>query len=212
MKSRDDSAGVGMAAVCRVSGSPVLTRGATLLEVMLALTVLALIGVMLYAGIEQTLGISTQLDSELETLAVTEVMLDRMSDELHAAFLRPGSRWTVFSGQRLETGCVVTFSTLIGGLHQPPTAIRYRYQHTAAGEGVLYWSVSENPFLPPPEGMVWRTGIERMEMSYLYKNQWFEEWNSETGSVLPEAVRVRIDGADGSAAERIIIIPCGGDR
>ena len=64
-----------------------MTRGFTLLEIMLAVSVLALVGTMVYGGFSQTALNKARVEEDVDRSRVIHMALDRMARELTMAFV-----------------------------------------------------------------------------------------------------------------------------
>lgn len=186
-------------------------RGFTLLEIITALAVLSVIGMLLLAGVSRTIKVAKEIEEGFEQTSLITALLDRLEAELATAIYRSDSAWTVFSGEKKDSSILLQYSAITGS--PPGNPVKYRYEtRSEPGSGIaLYWAIAAQPFggIPNERRFLWMDNIQQFTILYYHNKNWSAEWDSREQRALPDAVKVELIDQTGATYNRTILIPCG---
>ena len=145
-------------------------RGFTLIEVLVAMTLLAVLGVLGYRGLESVRQAATQVEQTAARWQEIQGALERLGRDV---------RQTVGRGRG---GALEVSFTRIDPQHGGSRSLAYRWRE---GQLELLLGAQVYPLL---------AGVRALEFAYLDGNQrWQERW----GANLPRALRLRLELAEG---------------
>ncbi len=191
------------------------SRGFTLIELMTAALILALLGAMSYRALGVVLDARTATRLEADKWRRVGNFMERFERDLqHAAprSVRAGdgqaAAWLGRSAPR--TGAVLEISRLGGeGIQGGAGGRRIAYRHNEAGEiELLLWpALDVAPAIQPARHAV-LTGVTRFELHYLNAAVgWVDAWpGSSIDASLPRAVRLAITLAPGEEIIRVFAL------
>jgi general secretion pathway protein J len=200
--------------VPRSSPLPGALRGFTLVEVLIALSILALISVLGYRAVAALTASETQLTAESTRWRTLDALLARLDGDLHAAQPRP-----VRNGSGTEPGFVgsvdaageseLRFSRAGSEFAFDPGSagqrLGYRL-HDRAVE-VLYWPHLDQPASVAPTAYALAPEIAHLQLRYLDDaGLWSDRWPVGAATIVPRAVRVELTLASGATIERWIAL------
>lgn len=191
-----------------------LRRGFTLLEIVVALGILALIGTLTFSAVAGALETRDVLEAEDEVNQAARVAMDRLRRDLGLAWLKTGT----------STSGVVTFVTLFVGRNDNPDRIwftslshhrLYRDARECDQTEITYWTEEdprnsdalvlmrrEAPRIdgePEKDGTIHPVayGVKGFDLRYLDGKtaEWKEEWDStgtEFPNELPRSVQITL--------------------
>lgn len=215
-----------------------MPRGFTLLEVLLALGIMSIVAVALFASLHVAFKSKRVAEGTLEPVRAGEAVMEMIRAELEGA-LPPGRGVLAgpFVGRNWRGGAGgngddddVTFHTAADA---PPFAERFgevkRVELTVArmqdtGERALARRVIGNLLAPAavePDDEILCRGVASFNLRYYDGRQWWDSWDSSIeNDSLPVAVEVTLEldppagapqGSIGSRLVRIVQIPCTGE-
>jgi len=179
--------------------------GFTLIEILVAISILAIILTSVY-GIFSSVSVARgRLDADSEDYHRARVIFDRLGRELRGSYFRQGNPSLTFSStaqdngllQELEMTTTAVSPLSAGGVGI--SRILYRLvpdQEDAAKRMVLLRS--EQPaYLPASDkagtgAMRLAAGIETLSMRFYTSGQWQTSWNGPTDGGLPEMVEMTL--------------------
>jgi type II secretion system protein J len=208
-------------------------EGFTLLEVLVATVILAIVLTIAYSVFSSTYSALHQLDPDKDHFHVARVILDRMADEIQSAYYRPGLQYTGFVGINDEKEDApwdsLTFSSManfywirrVEGIAESDfLKISYTLVEDETENRLIR---RQNPSLGPFEddfeedGSSGRgvhqlaDGVWGIDFRYFTGTEWVEEWNSAESEGLPRAVEVQLilETAEGERVPFYAVIPIG---
>jgi general secretion pathway protein J len=179
-----------------------LSRGFTLLELLIVVAIMSTLLVALYGTLFPVLGSQKKIERELERMSEIKRFFDIFSMEVRSSFFKEGNPATVFLGERLDSGgrpiSSITFTTftypMIRNGH--PTGdlmvVRYFVEDTLEG-GLALYKKTWNPYIGEANErfkVEVIEDIEGFEVSYLNGKEWSKAWDSELDKRPPDAVKV----------------------
>ncbi|MBI1821531.1 MAG: type II secretion system protein GspJ [Nitrospirae bacterium] len=187
----------------RLFGAP---QGFTLVEVLIALAIAAVIAIFLYETFISTSRVTEKIEQEREVYREIRLTADQLTRELLSAYQPPAlSGASYFSGVH-ETGSEGSMDSLsfyaMSHLHlvpdQPDAELtRVRYFLEKPSESKWYQlSHEEYPhFLSkgPPEKEVLIEKVKELNIKYFDGKTWLPEWDSKKSNLsIPAAVKVSL--------------------
>jgi general secretion pathway protein J len=184
--------------------------GHTLLELLVAIVITALIAAGGYAGLNAISRASAAHRQEVQSLAAVQWFVSRLDRDLFHAINRPVRSDS--GKQPALSGDTATLSLTHGGLSNPLHQARsdlQRVSWTYSDEG-LYRAASALLDGPPANASTERllNDISAMAFEYLGTgSQWHSRWPSNSEEGLPRAVRYRLEINGFGVLERIVELP-----
>jgi general secretion pathway protein J len=191
-------------------------NGFTLIEVLLALTIFALMGTILYGAFSLGHGAVEKSQKSFERNQKLRAVDELLGSYIRSAFpyrSTPQSAPLLFAGESAELTFVSSFSLAMGG--RGMAKVRLFWQGDERRGGVLLLE-EETPVRMPNEedneghegvrnGMVVREGIKGFRISYLdpqsEEEKWEERWDAVERNGLPRAIRLEYRTEDGAKAQ-----------
>ena len=187
-----------------------VARGFTLLELLVALTILALLSVLGYRAVASLAGSEVRLTEETRRWRALDALFSRLEADLREAIPRPvrtpagteaawlgttdadGNARLVFSRAGPE------FAADVGGAGQ-----RLGYRLNAGVVEVVYWPWLDNADGAAPAAYALETGIAGWRIEYLDRDgTWRDRWPVAGDDYLPRAVHVALTLEGGQSVER----------
>jgi len=176
-------------------------NGFTLLEVLVAVTITALLLTAVYGVFTSVSGAKQRLEGEGEIYHQARVLYDRIGRELRGTYWRRGNKKTSFTGGRTGDGytfleLTTTVVTPYGG-RGAISVVRYELRPDNEAKEPDTWVLMRDeypPFNAPlqeREGYPLARGIREMNFRYYKNGQWEEEWDAARDG-LPQMVEVSI--------------------
>jgi general secretion pathway protein J len=179
-----------------------LSKGFTLMELLIVVAIMSSILVALYGTLFPVLGGQKRIERELEKMSELKRFFDIFSMEVQSSFFKKGNPVTVFLGERLDSRgrpiSRITFTTFTYPLtrHGHPTgdlmAMRYSVEDAQDG-GMALYKKAWNPYIGDEDGGFKAEIIEEIEgfeVSYYNGKEWSKAWDSELEKRPPDAVKV----------------------
>jgi general secretion pathway protein J len=188
----------------------VATRGFTLLEVLVALSILALLSVLGYRAIASLTDSEVRLTGETRHWRSLDLLFTRLEADLRAALPREARAGNgtqrAWEGSTDGAGnALLTFSRAgpdfaldVGSAGQ-----RLGYRLREGAIEVLYWPYLDNAPLATPTAHALADGVAGFRIEYLDRGGSLREaWPFPGEAALPRAVRVELTLAGGETVER----------
>ncbi len=180
-------------------------RGFTLIEMLVAVTVSALLLTTTYGIVTSVSRTRDRLSAESEGFHLARVLSERLARELRGAYYSATTAGSLFAGGLDENGApflelATTAATPASG-GSGIVVVRYRLSEEVGGEKVLLrdeYPLNSKPTSERPEQRL-ATGIENLQFRFRRGTDWQPEWRSDEQAGLPDLVELTltVKGADG---------------
>jgi len=211
-----------------MTGPPIRRGGFTLLEILLALSVLSVVLLLLLSAFTGAARVRETLSSRSRDFRQIRLVLDRVGTDLMAAFAitaRAESALSLhedqLSGMPAATLAFTAFQLPDGDSGHPPAEIvKIRYFPKIGADGVtidLHREQSDLPFvgnrIPLREAPV-AEGLRGFRVELYDGTTWVKEWPAGGGSkmTLPKKAAVTLVGQHGETYRREVPIPLAGQE
>lgn len=182
---------------------PLGLRGFTLIEVLVAVSLLAIVLTAIYGIFGGVNSAKLRLDSDSADYHLARVVFDRLGRELHGAYYRTGDQTTMFRGGvnvqnepflELTTTAVTLLSDSGSGISE----VRYRLapdQDADAGNKkvLLRGERSRQSATAPLDDRMMRLGpnVASLTLRFYTGGRWLEQWDARQ-SGLPQLVEISL--------------------
>jgi prepilin-type N-terminal cleavage/methylation domain-containing protein len=207
---------------------PVRRGGFTLLEVLLALSVLSVLLLLLLSAFTGAARVRETLSSRSRGFRQIRLVLDRIGTDLMGAFASSSReesalslREDQFSGMPAATLTFMAFQLPDGdGGHPPAEIVKIRYFPRIGADGVtleLHREQSDLPFIenkiPARESAV-ADGLRGFRIELYDGTTWVKEWPSGGGTktAMPKKAAITLVDASGETYRREVPIPLAGQE
>jgi general secretion pathway protein J len=193
-----------------MTGRPPCRAGFTLIEILIALSILALIALLGYRATSSLAQSEARLAEESARWRTLDAMFARLEADMRAAVPRPAR-----SGNSTEPAWVgdtdaggnatIRFSRAGGEPGNEPgiAGQRIGYRLVNGAIEVAYWSHFDQPGDAAPTVFALAGGIASFGVTYLdSQGAWRDRWPSLGEPALPRALRVVLTQDDGTSVER----------
>ncbi|MDN5849179.1 MAG: type II secretion system minor pseudopilin GspJ [Nitrococcus sp.] len=189
-------------------------RGFTLIELIVATAIFALVSVMAYGGLRAVLASGAAADAEAERLSALQRAFTLIASDFAQAVPRP-----VRDALRDQVPAMLTKVDSVrftrAGMPNPlslrrSTLIRVGYGAGKGGTLVRYrWPVLDRAIQQEPARSVLLTGVRELRFRFFYQGKWLEFWPPVEADppALPRAVTVELELADYGEVRRLIALP-----
>lgn len=199
------------------------SRGFTLLELMVALAIFALLAAMAYGGLATVLDTRSETDAQAARLAALQTTLSVMERDLEQAVQRPirdglGDRQPALVGVQMGP---IRLEFTHDGHANPAHLARSNLERVGYGvdDHVLYrmaWRVLDRAQDSQPGKMRLLEHVQSLDIRYLdNKNQWHTSWpdlapgtpDAAAQAALPIAVEISLDLDTWGRINRVFALP-----
>ena len=185
-------------------------RGFTLIEVLIAIGILALIATLGYRALAALSDSETRLATEAVRWRTLDLFFARVEGDFRQAVPRPArlsdARAPAWIGVADAAGnSALEFSRAGPEFVLEPRSAGQRlgYRFNNGTVEVLYWASLDRPRELEPTAYTLLDGVGRFELAYLARDgSWVAAWPLPGESELPRAIRVRLTLASGERIER----------
>jgi general secretion pathway protein J len=196
-----------------ISGSATC-RGFTLLEVLIAIAIVAVIAVLGYRALASLSDAETRLAAEATRWRTLDLFFARLEGDMREAMPRSARSGAVreapWLGAVIRSGgndgdSAVAFSRAGPEFNIEPGSAGQRlgYRLREGTVEVLYWPSFDRPQDAPATSYALLTDVTRFRLIYLARNNaWVESWPIAGDADLPRAVRVQLTLSSGETLER----------
>jgi len=201
-----------MTATAACGGRARRTRvgGFTLLELLIALSILALLSLLGYRALVSLTDSEVRLSTETARWRSLDALFTRLEADLREALPRAArigatSEPPWFGGVDLDGNADLRFSRAGPEFALEPgsTGQRLGYRLRGGAVEVLYWPYLDIAPGVEPAAYVLAEGVQSFRVDYLDShNVWRTQWPLSGEAALPRAVRVVLTLADGETVER----------
>jgi len=176
-------------------------RGFTLIEILVAVSLLAVLGVLGYRGVAAASANAAHLSGEASRWQDIALALARVGDDSRQAIAVAGRdadgrelpAWQL-GGQPAQ----LTLTRAVAG----GELRRLAYRCQAGGLELLLWPAYDAPASQVSHRLL--AGVSGCELSVLdHERRWLTVWPQRDGRALPRALRLRLTLAEGGTVERI---------
>lgn len=183
-------------------------RGFTLIEMLSALLIFALLAAMAYRGLGAVLDARAQVGRESEKWLRISAFLERFERDAQMAAPRPvrsgpgtAAAWV---GLAASVGGAVEFSRFGSAVDEPVRRLAYRLNEHREIELLVWPALDIAPGVAPARHVV-LTGVNGFELRYYNAVAgWVDSWPPSTlDGAPPRAVRLRLKLADNEVIERV---------
>ncbi len=189
-------------------------RGFTLIEVLVALSILALVAVLAYRATAALSDGELRLTSEVERWRRLDALFSRIESDARSAVPRAVrnelQREVAWSATVDAQGDAVFVFTRAGAEFAPdPGVAGQRIGYRRAGDAieVLYWPRLDNVASAQPVAYALAHDVAHFRVGYLATGgRWIAQWPVLGEPAVPPALRVELTLADGSVVERWIAL------
>ena len=194
----------------RTGPSTALRTGFTLLELLLALAIVAVIALLGYRALSALSESETRLTAEATRWRTLDVLFARLEGDLRQAMPRPvrfgDTRAPAWVGATDALGNGALEFSRAGPeftLEPGSTGQRLAYRFNNGTVEVLYWAGYDRPREAQPTAYPLVTDVARFRLAYLGSSgAWVEAWPLARESELPRAVKVELTLVSGEVIER----------
>lgn len=192
-----------------------MSRGFTLLEILAALALFAVMTLGISATLQQTARVTENVNQRKESVTSAQLAMDRLSSELRMAYRESTSPSdTLFQAREGSNGTEITFSYL-------DSPIRSLFVNRTPGLKIVRYFLEQNdetgtfdlkrieaPYFERElldttevQALTAAKGILSFDLEFfdLRNDQWIPEWNdggSQTGGYFPTAVRINLEAVN----------------
>jgi general secretion pathway protein J len=208
-------------------------RGFTLLELLVAMTIMSIIGLSLYTSLNLAFRVRDSAEAAVEEARALEVAISFLKEELMSAMTPSGVLAGAFEGED-ETGSdgndadTLSFysSDNVPGEGELACDVRKVEigvaERDGSNEKMIVRGVTTNLLSPKtldPEEEILCGNIEALNFRYYDGSDWQDDWDSgDNDNTLPGAVEITVtlaahdsdDDAAGYSLTQTVILPCGG--
>ena len=185
-------------------------QGFTLIEVLLALAILAVIALLGYRALSALSESETRLTAEATRWRTLDLFFARLEGDLRDAVPRSArlgaSRMPPWVGTTDALGNAALEFSRAGPeftLEPGSAGQRIAYRFDEGTVEVLYWPGYDRPREAQPTAYALVSEVARFRLSYLASSgNWVDAWPLPSGPDLPRAVKVELTLASGEAIER----------
>ena len=189
------------------------SRGFTLVEVLVALAILAVFATFAWRATASLVDGESHLAAEAQRWQRLDALFARLEGDLRAAVPRsirvPQGREPAFVGTGSDDGAGAFVFTRAGGAPSDPGAEGVRLGYRLAGDTleILYWPRLDRGAGVAPDAHALAGGVARFDVRYADDDGvWSARWPPDRRDELPRALAVTLTLVDGARLERLIVL------
>jgi general secretion pathway protein J len=185
-------------------------RGFTLVEVLIALAIVALLSLLGYRAVSALSDSEDKLSAEATRWRTLDLFFARLEADLREAIPRPArfsdTREPAWLGATDAAGNGLLAFSRAGpefALEPSSAGSRLAYRFQGGAVEVLYWASYDRPRGVEAKAYPLITGVTGFRLAYLAKNgSWLENWPQAGEPDLPRAIKVDLTLDSGETIER----------
>jgi len=176
------------------------TSGFTLLELLLAVALLAIVAATVYASFRATTSAIDRSTQQGASAQAARVILSRLADELTSTEWSAARQETLFVGAAQQEGVQPASLQFTSRSHtwyptQPPAVetATIGYEADQGPHGLQLWRTElSNPFLlsGAPERVMMTDGLADVQFRFYAKGEWTTAWDAGKSHQLPDLVEI----------------------
>lgn len=189
--------------------SPNAERGFTLIEIMVALAVFAVISLIAYRGLDSVLTAKVHVDQEMRFWRDVGLVFDRIETDISqittvSRMDSSGKIRTSFRAGNLSNQLLFELSRFDGA--RDPVHIGYRLREKTL-ELLLWRQDEKGEELNNPDVYTLLENVESCTVSFLNSsNRWAETWKGGSSEPRPQGVRIELQITDRGTFERMFAL------
>jgi general secretion pathway protein J len=193
-------------------------RGFTLLEVLIAVAVFAVVGVMAYGGLQAVMTQRVIARDNADRFRELQFAVQQLTRDLSQLNPRPvreplgdGYRAAIYSDPRAEVVLEFTRGGWTNPLGQPRAAVQ-RVAYDLEEDRLLrrYWFVPDQTLGEEPVERELLGGVRDFRVRFFAPGGWLDEWPGQAGgdpAIRPVAVEVTLELEDWGEVRRLVEVP-----
>ncbi len=180
-------------------------QGFTLIEVLVAVTITALLLMTVYGVFSSVSGTRDRLEKRGEGFHQARVIFDRIGREIRSAYTVQGPAQAVISGGLNKDGrpylhLATTATTPQGGVTTGVAVVEYELQDDPEVSGEKILMRSEYPLLTAederPRGYRLATGLKDFRLRFFTQGEWKDEWTEGLPLLIEVSLSILLDGRE----------------
>ncbi|MDH5189805.1 MAG: type II secretion system minor pseudopilin GspJ [Gammaproteobacteria bacterium] len=189
-------------------------NGFTLLELLVAVSIFAVVTTMAYAGLQTILNSSDRITEQSKQLAELQLAFTILSRDLQLSVPRPvrdqfGDTKPAFYSGTADQLLELTHNGVVNLLDQNKSdlqRITYSFEEEQLKRNI--WPTLDQTQAEEPQEMVLLDKVQNVEIRLLNENgEWGQDWSDENHIAMPVAVEVLVETAHWGVIKRLIQIP-----
>ena len=189
-------------------------RGFTLLEILIAVMILAIIGIIMVRGLQTMIAAKTSIEQHEQQLESLSLAMTFLQQDIQNAQNRPIllANSTIEPAMFLASDAFQTLTFTRGSVSNPlaeqrSTLLRVAYQLNAGNLVRETWtSLDQNT--QKPDSRILLQNITQLQWAFWGSdNRWYSGWPGNASvSPLPQAIQITLQLSDGKTLQRIFMI------
>lgn len=196
-------------------------RGFTLLELLVALAVFAIMSIAAYSGLRNVLFTRAAVETQSQRLAAVQLAIFRMEQDIEQAIARPirdeyGEPQAAMMGSELASDRLILSRTgwdnPLGQARASLQRVAYRLQEGRLWR--LHWNVLDRGGLNEARETLLLEQVQALKVRFLGDADWRDDWPPLTSDspgkereLLPRAIEIRLTLQDWGEITRLLPLP-----
>ncbi len=197
------------------------TRGFTLLELLVALAVFAIMSIAAYSGLRNVLFTRAAVETQSQRLAAVQLAIFRMEQDIEQAIARPirdeyGEPQAAMIGSELASDRLILtragWDNPLGQVRASLQRVAYRLQEGRLWR--LHWNVLDRGGLNEARETLLLEQVQTLKVRFLGDADWRDDWPPLTPDspgkereLLPRAIEIRLTLQDWGEITRLLPLP-----